>query len=149
MRDEFQDEGLVVDISDLRPCPFLPGPFPERCTARCVCCDDRMEVFIDQRVSLDADSTGDTARLVPAIPVDQHARLLAMSASAVGRDGVGGWLLIPGPKRGIEWVCRECAKVAIDFTADEVQKAVAMWLRWSRIEVEDRTAGAPRRWGRR
>lgn len=133
----------VVDCSDLRPCPPLPGPWPERCTARCVCCDDRMEVFIEQR------GWRDDAGVEHAIPVDQHARLLAMSASAVGKDGVGGWLLIPDPKRGIEWVCRECAKVAIDFTSDEVQKAVAMWLRWSRIEVEDRTAGSPRRWGRR
>lgn len=146
MAREIHDDGPtveVVDYSDLRPCPPLPGPWPERVTARCVCCDDRMEVFIEQR-GLDLAEPS-----AFAIPVDQHARLLAMSASAVGKDGVGGWLLIPDPKRGIEWVCRECAKVAIDFTADEVQKAVAMWLRWSRIEVVDKSAGAPRRWGRR
>ena len=138
----------VIDASDLKPCPPLPGPWPERITAVCTCCGDRMEAFIDQRATAAEDDGGNAY----VIPYESHPKLLAMSASCVGLDGVGGWLCIPDSKRGVSWVCRSCVQVAIDFDSEEVQKALAMWLRWTRIEVEDRSRSVEphrRGWGRR
>lgn len=150
MARENHDDGLafeVIEIHDLKPCPFLPGPFPERVTARCTCCGDVMEVFIDMRtVEHDGGRLPSTQ-----IATTGTAHYLAKSASSVGLDGMGGWLLIRSPRRHElpAWVCRDCAQIAIDDESEEVADAVAWWLRWARVEVEDKIAESPRRWGRR
>lgn len=131
MSDDTTPAVEVIEIADLRPCPPREGPWPERVTARCVCCNDRMEAFIEQRATKHNDCEY-------TIPVEDHAQLLARSASAVGLDGLGGWLLDSDPKRGVSWVCRTCARSALDYGDPAVANAVAMWMRWSKIEVIDR-----------
>jgi len=130
----------VVDVSDLRPCPPMTGPWPERVTARCVCCEDRLEVFIGRRaIRLTGDAWYE-------IPREDDATLLARSASSVGLDGRGGWLLIADREKGLAWCCRTCAESAVDFSRDEVQTAVGWWSMWQRIDVVDLTSGVAPRW---
>jgi len=126
----------VIDLSDLKPCPPLPGPWPERVTARCVCCGDRVEFFIERR-GLDLAEPS-----AYAIPVEVHATLLAQAASGEDLCGGGLWLCVQS-ERGIEWFCNECAVTALDFDLPEVERATEAWKVWTQIEVEDRTASAP------
>jgi hypothetical protein len=123
----------VIEISDLKPCPFLTTTFPERVTARCVCCDDRMECFIDRRATAPVKDGGNDY----AIPVEEDPDLLARAASCVGLDGLGGWLLIRSEK-GLGWVCRECVRVAIDFSAPEVTEAITRMIKWRRVAIVDK-----------
>lgn len=130
----------VIEIADLKPCPPLTTAWPERVTARCVCCERREEMFIDQRATAPNDLGGNDY----TIPVEDHAPLLARAVSGVTLHWFGGWLLIPHPTRGVEWCCRSCARVALDFEEPVVQLAVAKQIEWSAIGVDDRvTPDAP------
>jgi hypothetical protein len=146
MAREIHDDGPAVEVadySDLKPCPLLTTTWPARVTARCVCCERREEFFIDQRATSPEGRGGNSY----TIPVEDHAPLLARAMSGASPWWCGGWLLISHPTRGIEWCCRTCARVALDFDEPVVQLAVAKQIEWSQIEVIDSDAPPPKRKG--
>ena len=122
-------EVVEVDLSHLRPCPPLPGPWPERHPIRCDLCpgDDRatLELFVDLR----------------GAEMDSDARQLCVAQAAAAHR----WLLLVDGTR----ICRACATgPALDYGDPVVLSAVKCRRIWLRIVRSIGTWGVRQQWER-